>query len=146
MTSSKSLDLSSIEKAITQLETSLNYYHSNLSQHNEELKKLFIAATIQAFEFSYELSVKFLRRYLEMSEPSAGLIEEMSFPNLIRTVCERGLLQNDWQTWKHYRDKRNITSYTYDEVKAHEVMTVIPEFLEEIKYLLNKLKERIKTL
>ncbi len=140
------LDLSPLEKAISQLEKSLQYYHSDVSRKDHDLALQFMAASIQAFEYTYELCVKFLRRYLEMSEHSAENIDLMSFPSLVRTACERALIKNDWPVWKQFRNMRNITSHTYNELKAKEVMNIIPAFFEEAKYLLGKIKEKISNL
>lgn len=136
------LDLSSLEKSVNELVDALRYYHSDLAKKDPDLARHLMAGTIKAFEFTYEVGVKFLRRYLELSEPSAEIIDEMSFPSLIRTGNEKGLLKSDVKVWKQYRDKRNITSHTYDEKKAKEVMSVIPDFLLDAQYLLKKLQER----
>lgn len=140
------LDLSPFENAMAQLEKSLKYYHSDMAKADHDLALQFRSACIQAFEYTYELSVKFLRRYLEISEASAENIDAMTFPSLIRTACERSLLKNDWVIWKQYRDMRNSTSHTYDEMKAKEVMNIIPAFFEEAKYLLEKIREKMTTL
>ena len=36
---------------------------------------------------------------------------------------------------------RNMTSHTYDEKIALQVVSIIPDFSDEITYLLTKLKE-----
>lgn len=131
---------------INSLIEALKYYHSDLAQQNPKLSRPLMLGAIKAFEFTYELSTKFLRRYLEISEPSAEIIDEMSFPNLVRTANERGLIKNDMSVWKKYREKRNITSHTYDEQKAKAVIAIIPEFLSEAQFLFRQLQERIKTL
>ena len=100
---------------------------------------------VQRFEYTYELCSKFLRRYLKMTESSADDIQEMSFPTLIRTASERNLLLNDWSTWMNYREKRNITRHTYDEEKADRVIKIVPQFLQEALYLLERLDEKINT-
>jgi hypothetical protein len=41
-----------------------------------------------------------------------------------------------------YRNKRDITSHTYDEAKAIEVAAVIPAFAEDAQDLLRGLGER----
>lgn len=137
------LDLSSLHKAIAQLQESLNYYHSDLVQGDPALIRQLRAAAIQAFEYNYELSIKMLKRYLELAEPSKEIIDQMSFPTLIRTASERGLLLNDWSIWKQYREARNITSHTYDEEFAERVFATIPSFLDDANYLLNKLENAV---
>ena len=134
------LDLSSLEKAVLSLDESVTEYKKNP-------KNRFVRdANIQRFEYTYELSYKMLKRYLEISEPNAEEIDQMSFPNLIRTASERGLVQNGWDVWKIYRDARNITSHTYNEEKAIQICIIIPQFLDETKHLLFQLQKHIASL
>ena len=65
----------------------------------------------------------------------------MSFQDIIRTGSERGLILNGWEKWRLYRTSRGTTSYAYDEKKAMQVLEVVPDFYEEAKYLLDRLKE-----
>ena len=134
------LDLSSIVQAVSSLDEAVTEYHKNKSN------KFVRDATIQRFEYTYELSHKMLKRYLEMTEPSADEIEQMSFSNLIRTGSERGLMLSGWDSWKIFRDARNLTSHTYNEKKASEVCDIIPQFLQNAKYLLSQLKKRMATV
>jgi len=99
-------------------------------------------ASIQRFEYTYELCHKMLKRYLEMTEPNIEEIDQMQFAQLIRTGSEKGLLLNGWDVWTKYRYARNLTSHTYNEAKAKEVTQVIPEFFKDAKFLLEKLNER----
>ena len=138
------LDLTSFEKAIQQLKQSLYYYHSEIVQRDEGLTLQLRAAAIQAFEFTYELSWKTLKRYLEMNLASPDEMKELSFDDLIRTGCEQNLLLSDLEVWKEYRKERSVTSHTYDEDKANEVFEQIPPFIQEVEYLMVQLKSRAK--
>ncbi len=134
------LDLSSFQQALNSLDIAVQKY-------SIESNNLFVRdATIQRFEYTYELAHKMLKRYLELSEPNAEIIDQMSFPDLIRTASERGLILNAWDTWKLYRDARNITSHTYSEKKAIQVCSVIPLFLNEAQHLLLTLQKSLLTL
>lgn len=137
------LNLSALTKSIHQLEQSLVYYHSDIIQQDEGLIQHLRAAAIQAFEFTYDLSWKMLKRYLVLTDPNPHEIEEMSFSDLIRTGCERGLLQSEVSVWKGFRQDRSVTSHTYDDVKAQEVFEHVPLFLNEAKKLLLTLQERL---
>ncbi len=97
---------------------------------------------IQRFEYSYELAHKMLKRFLEMTAANPQEIEQMSFPHLIRTGAEKGLLNSSWDHWSNYRTARNLTSHTYNETKAVEVCQIIPEFLHEAEFLLTQLQRR----
>lgn len=130
------LDLSSLVNALLRLEEALQA-HGAAPENT-----LYRDATIQRFEFSYELSHKMLKRYLEMASPNPAGIDEMAFPDMIRTASEQGLLRSGWDRWKDYRKARSITSHTYDEEKAKQVMTIIPDFLQEARALLGELQKR----
>ena len=132
------LNLESLNKAVRSLEEVVIEYQKDIDN------KFIRDATIQRFEYTFELCHKMLRRYLELTEASAESVEEMTFPALIRTSSERGLLLNSWEQWKQYRQGRNLTSHTYDEDKAIYVYSVIPAFLQDAQYLLQKLSERVE--
>lgn len=130
------LDISSFVKAVSRLEEGLEQY----TQHADN--DIYRDALIQRFEFTYELAHKMLKRHLEMTSASADLIDQMAFADLIRTGNEQGLLLNDWPKWRLYREKRNKTSHTYNEEMAEDVVSIIPEFLREVRFLRDKLIER----
>jgi nucleotidyltransferase substrate binding protein (TIGR01987 family) len=137
------LSLKSLENAVEQLEKSLKYYHSDIVQSDPELVLQLRAASIQSFEFTYELSWKMLKRYLKMTAPNPDEIEALSFPDLIRRGSDKNLLLSDVKRWNRYRQERGATSHTYDSKKAQEIFEKLPAFLEEAKYLLQKLQERV---
>lgn len=111
-----SLDLSSFKKAIQQLEDSLDICENKSARgFDSRIEKQLKAGAIQAFGFTYELSWKLIKRYLETTEPSPDL-DDIT-----------------------YRKRRGITSHTYDENKAEDIYQNIPEFLTEVKYLFKQL-------
>lgn len=136
------LDLSSLRKAVSSLEQALVIFDNPASQFDEKTLEVIRAGVIQNFEFTYELSHKTLRRYLEMTAATPSSVDEMDFADLIRTANEQALLLSDWPVWKDYRKARGITSHTYDETKASAVMARIPGFLQESRYLLAELEKR----
>ncbi|CCT59729.1 hypothetical protein ACI01nite_19100 [Acetobacter cibinongensis] len=97
---------------------------------------------IQRFEFTYELSHKTLKRFLEQNAASPEEYDRMGFPDLIRSANEAGLLKGSWAEWSVYRKMRNLTSHTYNEITARQVVAGIPDFIEEAAFLLQVLKER----
>ena len=130
------LDLSSLENALLRFKEALQAYGA------DPRNTLYRDACIQRFEFCYELSHKMLKRYLEMAAPNPVAIDELAFPDLIRTGSEQGLLRSGWDRWKDYRKARSISSHTYDEAKAMEVMALLPDFLDEAQALLQALQKR----
>lgn len=128
---------------LTPLEKSIASLNEALQEHAKDEENDFVRdASIQRFEFTYDLSHKMLKRFLEMTSANPAELDKISFQDLIRTGDEKGLLLNGWDVWIGYRKARNITSHTYDEAKAAEVFAIIPDFYEESKFLLEKLQER----
>ena len=67
----------------------------------------------------------------------------MTFQNIIRLGNEKNLLMRDWTHWRKFRDMRSRTSHTYDEETAIQVVSGIPEFLQETKFLQQALQEKL---
>jgi nucleotidyltransferase substrate binding protein (TIGR01987 family) len=131
------LGLAALIKATLSLEEAINEHAKH--QTNQFIRD----AAIHRFKYTYELTYKYLKKYLEITEPIAEEISSMPFVNLIRIGIERGLLANGWDAWKNFRAARNTISHTYNEKMAIDVYTVIPQFLQESKHLLAELKKRV---
>ena len=137
-----SLDFSPLGNAVAQLDKSLAYVHSPAALADPGLREQLRNSVIQCFEFTYELSWKMLKRYLEETEANPAEIDIGTFQNLIRLGNERALLRSDWYQWKTYRQARTESSHTYDAAKAEAVFAVAPDFLAEARALLDELSRR----
>jgi nucleotidyltransferase substrate binding protein (TIGR01987 family) len=128
-----SLDLSPLTNAIARLS-------EGLERHRRESGDTQLRdGLIQRFEFTYDLAHKMIRRALEQAAANPDEVDRMSFPELIRTANEQGLVASDWTTWRTWREMRNITSHTYDEAKALLVVEGIPAFLAEAQEVARRL-------
>lgn len=135
------LDTSSFENAIKQLEASLEYLGSDLAMKDQGLRKQFRAAAIQAFEFTFELCVRMLRRQLKRVAANPAEVNTMDFMDMVRTAAEAGLVSDPGRFWD-YRSRRNMTSHTYDESKAEEIASILDAFLRDVKFILGEMKRR----
>ena len=131
------LDISSLIKIIDRLAEGLARY--DIDRTDTQIRD----GLIQRFEFTYELSHKMLKRYLELASASPVQFDGMTFQDLIRTANEQGLLFGQWSDWRQYRDMRSKTSHTYDEDVALIVVQSIPAFLKEAVFLKERLAERV---
>lgn len=131
--STEGLDLTPLERAISRMQEGLARYQQDIS--DTQIRD----GLIQRFEFTYEISHKMLKRFLEATSANPAEFDNMSFQDLIRSGNERGLLLGDWAAWRKYREMRSKTSHTYDEGVALEVVEGIPEFLKEVTYLHDRL-------
>ena len=101
-------------------------------------------AAVKRFEFTYEQAHKLLRRYIESASADPAAVDAMTFPDLIRTANEQGLLSGDWPRWRAFREMRARTSHTYHEDTARAVVSMIPDFVAEARFLRDELKRRLR--
>lgn len=134
-------DIASLERAIRRVEKALRIARSELAA-DPELAEEFRQSTIQTFEFTYELTVKTLVRFLRYV-PAVIDAEKLSFQQLVRVGREQDIFSADLATWTLFRTMRNRSSHAYDEQTAIEVFSAVPKFLEEARYALNALQRRI---
>ncbi len=133
------IDITPLTQAITRLAEGLTRYQSDIS--DTQIRD----GLIQRFEFTYELSHKMLKRYLESSSANPAEFDQADFQYLIRSGNEQGLLLSDWPQWRMYRDMQSKSSHTYDETIALEVVRAIPDFLNDVQYLQQQLNQRLSS-
>ena len=131
------LNITPLARAVARLDEGLRRYLQDTS--DEQIRD----GLIQRFEFTYELSHKMLKRFLEAASANPAAFDAMDFQTLIRSGNEQGLLLGDWPAWRTWRNLRARTSHTYNENVALEVVAAIPGFLDEARQLLDRLTERI---
>ena len=134
----ETLDFTSFKNAINSLIEVLEIW--NLDETNIIVRD----SMIQRFEYTYSIALKMIKKYFEQSAFEKENIDGMTFNEMIRTANSMDLLRTNLETWDNYRQKRNMTSHTYDERIARDVVSIIPDFKDEAEFLLNKLKEKLK--
>ncbi len=132
------VDLGPLQRTIGALQEALFTYQSRTT--DESLRVLLRDATIQRFEFTFEVAWKTLKRFLE--ENSIEPIDRLTNRQLFRLGFEQGLLR-DSAAWMLYLGRRNLTSHVYSEAIARQVFEVIPQFLEDARFLLAQLEQRL---
>jgi nucleotidyltransferase substrate binding protein (TIGR01987 family) len=136
------LDLSSLQKAVESLEKTIKVAGNQdlAAELDNDAKDAIKAGVIQNFEFTYELCWKFIRRWLKENAD----VEEAEYPRtrkeIFRLAARFGLIKEP-MSWFSYGDARNLTSHTYDEDKAETVYETAVDFIEDAKYLLERLQE-----
>ncbi len=142
-TGSGKLDLTSLRDAVSSLEDGLEIV-SDEHWFNEQSKKVqntLVAGVIQNFEFVYELSVKMIKRQIELESASPEEVDENNFRDVLRFAAEKGIIA-DVEAWFTYRKMRNITAHTYDHAKAKQVYQDTLVFINDARDLLKRLEVR----
>ena len=131
----ETLDLTSFEKALNSL------FEVNEVYNSDKNNLITRDSMIQRFEYTYSLALKMLKRYFAISAFASENIEGMTFNDMVRTANKMGLLRSNLEKWDDYRQKRNLTSHTYDEEAAKSVVSIIEDFALEAEFLLTSLKK-----
>jgi nucleotidyltransferase substrate binding protein (TIGR01987 family) len=91
---------------------------------------------IQRFEFVFELAWKTIKDYSE----DKGRQDAVSPKDSFRVAADLGLIK-DPLVWFDFLKSRNEASHFYDEQKADEVFSKIPDFIVSVEDLILKLEQ-----
>lgn len=130
----KNIDITPFEKAINSLDSILLRYSR---ENDSDIRD----AVIQRFEYTYSLAIKMLVRFINYQSNES--LPSMTFNDTIRIANKLDLLKGNLEDWTEYRQKRNLTSHTYDENIANQVVSIVPAFKLEADFLFSRLKEKI---
>lgn len=125
---SDKLVLTPFEKALQSLEAILQLPKDEIVRD----------ATIQRFEYTYELAWKMIKRHLDWAGNSntANLTKR----ELFREATNAKLI-SDADAWFDYHEARNNTSHTYEVTAAEEVFEAAVKFAPDARALLTELKK-----
>ncbi|MEO5338994.1 MAG: nucleotidyltransferase substrate binding protein [Magnetococcus sp. MYC-9] len=139
----KTLDLSSLRSAVTSLEDGLEVVSDSewFNRQSSKVQNTLVAGVIQNFEFVYELSIKMIKRQIEIESASPNEVDGTNFREVLRVAAEKGMIA-DVEAWFQYRKMRNVSSHTYDHDKARRVCQETLTFISDARSLLNRLESR----
>ena len=94
------------------------------------------AGAIQAFEFCFELAWKTMKKKIEQmqSESIIGPRDTFRAGALFKLI-------DDAEVWFTFLDYRNLTSHTYEEDVAEEVVAIFPQFSQELAALITRMSK-----
>lgn len=130
----ENLDFTALENSLQRLGEVVEIYKKNPQD------TIVRDSLIQRFEFTYFITLKTLRKYFIERAFIVDDVNKLSFNEMVRTAMQLNLLRSDLAKWTEFREMRNLTSHTYDENVALKVSGIVPDFYEEITYLLKELK------
>jgi nucleotidyltransferase substrate binding protein (TIGR01987 family) len=134
------IDLAPLRRALAMLDEAILFWHQQAA--GSALKPHLRSAVIQSFEYSYELSVRSLRRVLVERAQSAERVTDLGFNDLLRAGADAGF-PVDPLRWRQWREMRNATSHAYDEKTAQSVASEAAAFAREARMLLDGLEASV---
>lgn len=120
---------------LTPLEKALESLEAVLQKPKDEFIR---DATIQRFEYTYELARKMVKRHLDWAGVSGSI--DLTKNELYREAVKAGLIA-DADAWLDYHLARNETSHTYELRTAEEVYEAAVKFAPDARALLTELKK-----
>lgn len=103
----------------------------------EKLDEAIRDSIIKKFEYTFELTWKTLKAYLE----DEGYEEIASPKRTLKQAFEIGIIKDE-EVWANMLEARNSTAHTYDEEKAIYYEDVIKnKYINKIEELVKKLNE-----
>jgi len=140
MVSEEKLDLEPLKNAVTALEASVCDY-DEYSSKGGTLKNTLRSGVIQNFEVAYELSWKFMKRWLSFNI-SPELIDGASRYELFKYAAEKKII-SELEKWFDFHKARNRTVHEYSETTADEVLEFAKDFIPYAKEFIEKLEAKL---
>ena len=134
-------DYSPLENAVSELSKSFDYFHSDLAKNDSDLRDQFRAATVHAFELSYDAAVKMIRRQLSNTVANPDALRRLDFADVMREAADMGIIR-DAPSFMRYRELQSWTSHTYSAHLADAAVTAVRGFLADLRFLLKELEKR----
>jgi nucleotidyltransferase substrate binding protein (TIGR01987 family) len=92
------------------------------------------AGAIQAFEFSYELAWKMMKRVLAARGQETGSPKDIFRKAAIEKIIDKPEL------WFEFQSRRNVTVHTYRQENMNYVLEIFDQFSEELSKLITILE------
>lgn len=91
---------------------------------------------VKSFEMTIEQSGKLLKKRITPYFASKKAVDRLTFKDIFRNAHKFSLLdENETERWMKYRDNRNDTAHDYGQEFAEETITLINDFLLDVKHL-----------
>lgn len=119
------------------LKTLKECYDDYSTEPNKKIKDYIKDSCIKRFEYTYETSKKIMNKFLKKEYDKSE--KDLTINNIFREMYGLDLIKN-FENWADYREKRNFTSHEYNEKYTDSIIAVIPDFISDVEYLINRLE------
>jgi nucleotidyltransferase substrate binding protein (TIGR01987 family) len=126
----KKIDITHLKNAIAALQSCINDFNEYAAK-GDSLRESLRSGVIQNFEAAYELSWKFMKRWLVFNVGNS-IVDGIPRFELFKLAAENGLI-SDIEIWFDFHDARNKTSHEYGEEVAELVLEYALKFLPYAK-------------
>jgi nucleotidyltransferase substrate binding protein (TIGR01987 family) len=131
--------MSGLEQKLSYLEQALERLNKTLYSADQQHHDVYRDATIQRFEFTFELTWKSLKAYLR----DEGF-DVRSPREVLKKAFTMALLGTEEDLWLTMLNDRNSTTHLYDQTLAEAVFRRILNYAPAIAHALQCLRERVQ--
>jgi len=131
------IDFSNVQNALETLKKSSNKLKEN---NDTSITDMLEDSCVKRFEYTLETSWKLMKRILKKVYGKQE--QELTVNNIFRYMQGYGFIQN-WENWKNYYAKRNDTSHEYNLEKSRSLLTILPEFINDVEFFIVKLQKEL---
>jgi nucleotidyltransferase substrate binding protein (TIGR01987 family) len=124
--------MTKINSQIEDLKKAKSRLSEAISQQKTDITR---DATIQRFEYTFELSWKIISGILKEKGTSF-----YGMKSLFRDAGRMGIIDNV-EEWFEYLEARNLTTHTYDEVIAEQVYSTAQKFSNNLDTIIAQLEK-----
>ncbi|OGD58792.1 hypothetical protein A3I57_01890 [Candidatus Beckwithbacteria bacterium RIFCSPLOWO2_02_FULL_47_23] len=127
--------LTKLQAQYHDLEKALKKLNEALKQPETELNR---DATIQRFEFTFEMSWKIMQSIAKTNKPKLYGVKA-----IIREAAALGLISQP-EAWLDFLEDRNLTVHTYKEELAKQIYANVKKFPKFVEELLIQTKSHLE--
>lgn len=131
------ISIENLKSALDTLKTSMRKLEENKSCDFVDMLE---DSCIKRFEYTLEIARKTMKRVLK--NIYAKTEEELTINNTFRFMQGYKFIPN-WENWRTYYERRNNNAHEYNLEKSRKLLEIIPLFIEDVEYLVNKLEEKL---
>lgn len=126
------------EERITDLSNALERLNEAIEDSKTYKLETLKDSVIQRFEFSFELSWKALKNYLN----DQGVLEATTPKQTVKEAFAKGIIENA-EIWMDMINDRNLTSHTYNQTDANVIYeNIVSIYYAEMLKNLEKLQTK----
>ena len=113
-------------------------YNDYLKNQDSILVEYIADSCVKRFEYTLETAWKLAKKIFIQKYGKTE--QELTMNNIFRYMQGYNYAKN-WEHWRAYYQERNNTAHEYSLEKSRKLISLIPDFINDVEFFLNKLKE-----
>lgn len=131
------IDITNLKSAQETLKISMQKLEAN---KHCDFADMLEDSCIKRFEYTLEIARKMMKRVLKKIYGKSE--EELTVNNIFRFMQGYSFIPN-WENWRSYYEKINSTAHEYSLEKSRELLTIIPQFIQDNDIFIKNLETKL---